>query len=104
MRNKKRPSVDIILCSYNQEEYISQALESLVNQRVDADVRVIVADDCSTDQTPQIIHEYQAKSPFPFIYLKANSNIGMKANYRRAFAACHGDHVTKHKREDWCHA
>ena len=49
MRNKKRPSVDIILCSYNQEEYISQALESLVNQRVDADVRVIVADDCSSE-------------------------------------------------------
>lgn len=104
MRNKKRPSVDIILCSYNQEEYISQALESLVNQRVDADVRVIVADDCSTDQTPQIIHEYQAKSPFPFIYLKANSNIGMKANYRRAFAACQGDYVAILEGDDWWHA
>jgi len=98
-----RPLIDVILCSYNQEDYIGKAIESVLRQKVEAEVRVIIADDCSRDDTLQIIKCYQEKSPFPFTYLKSDVNLGMKANYKRAFAACRGDYVAILEGDDWWH-
>lgn len=52
--------LDIVLITYNQAQYIAQALDGLIMQRVSSnvEVRVIVADDASTDDTMAIIREY----------------------------------------------
>ena len=76
--------LDILIISYNQEQYIAQAVESILMQRVsdDVQVRVIVADDCSKDNTLEIIKSYEEKSPFPFVYLAADTNLGISKNYQ----------------------
>lgn len=96
-------SIDVILCSYNQEHCIAQAIESILNQKVEANVRVIIADDSSTDSTLKIIKGYEEKSAFPFLYLTADKNLGMRANYKRAFAACESDYVAILEGDDWWH-
>lgn len=95
--------LDIILITYNQEQYIAQAVESILMQRVDDDVqvRVIVADDCSKDKTLEIIKSYEVKSPFPFVYLPIEDNMGHVRNYQRAFTACVGDYVAILEGDDW---
>lgn len=95
--------VDIVLISYNQEQYIAQAVESILMQRVndDVQVRVIVADDCSKDSTLEIIKSYEEKSPFPFVYLSAGKNLGISKNYQRAFAACDGNYIAILEGDDW---
>ena len=87
--------VDVILITYNQEQFIAQAVESILMQYVDKNVqvRVIVVDDCSKDNTLQIIKSYEDKSPYPFVYLPAVQNMGHVRNYQRAFAASDGDYV-----------
>lgn len=95
--------LDIILITYNQAQYIAQALDGLIIQRVnpDVEVRVIVADDASKDDTLAIIRTYEAQSPFPFIYLPHEANMGHVLNYKRAFAACTGDYVAILEGDDW---
>jgi glycosyltransferase involved in cell wall biosynthesis len=95
--------LDILLIAYNQEQYIAQAVESILMQRVNEDVqvRVIVADDCSKDSTLEIIKSYEEKSPFPFVYLSAEKNLGISKNYQRAFAACDGDYIAILEGDDW---
>jgi glycosyltransferase involved in cell wall biosynthesis len=95
--------VDIVLISYNQEQYIAQAVESVLMQRVndDVQVRVIVADDCSKDKTLEIIKSYEEKSPFSFVYLPIEDNMGHVRNYQRAFAACVGDYVAILEGDDY---
>lgn len=95
--------LNIVLISYNQEQYIAQAVESILMQRVndDVQVRVIVADDCSKDRTLEIIKSYEEKSPFPFVYLAADTNLGISKNYQRAFAACDGDYIAILEGDDW---
>ena len=95
--------VDVVLISYNQEQYIAQALESILMQRVDEDVqvRVIVADDCSKDKTLEIIKSYEDKSSFPFVYLPAEKNMGIAANYKRAYAATEAEYVAVLEGDDW---
>lgn len=98
-------SVDIILVSYNQESFIRQAVESILIQQVSdgVDVRVIIADDDSEDNTLSIIAEYEKSSRFPFYFLPHENNLGMQRNYQRAFASCQGDYVMILEGDDyWC--
>lgn len=94
-------SIDVIICCYNQEQYIVKALKSVLCQRVNANVRVLVADDGSSDKTFEIIKSHEIKSPFPFIYFDNNGNIGMQANYKRAFEACKSDYTAILEGDDW---
>ena len=64
-----------ILCStYNQKEFIVQALDSFLMQKTDFDFEVLVHDDASTDGTTEIVKQYQKKYPniFKPIYQKEN--------------------------------
>ena len=96
-------TVDVVLVTYNQEKYIAQAVESILMQCVNDDlrVRVIVADDCSKDKTLEIIKSYEDKSPFPFFYLPSEQNMGIAANYKRAFEATEADFVAVMEGDDW---
>lgn len=95
--------VDVLLITYNQSEFIIQALEGLLMQKVcdDLSVRVIIADDCSSDSTLEIIHQYELKSPFSFVYLPNEKNLGHVLNYKRAFEICDADYVAILEGDDW---
>ena len=55
--------VSIICNAYNQEKYISDALEGFVMQKTNFPFEVLVHDDASTDKTPDIIRRYETKYP-----------------------------------------
>ena len=95
--------LDILLITYNQAQYVAQALDGLIMQRVNSDVEVhvIVADDASTDDTLATIRSYEEHSPFPFVFLPQEPNMGHVLNYKRAFAACTGDYVSILEGDDW---
>ena len=57
------PKVSVCVVTYNQEKYIRQCLQSIVDQETDFDFEVIVADDCSTDRTSCIVQEFADKYP-----------------------------------------
>lgn len=88
-------TIDIILFCYKQEQYIEQALLSIYDQQVPADssVRIIVADDCSPDNTLGLIEKHAAESPFPITFLPKEPNMGISKNYKRSFAATTADYV-----------
>ena len=94
--------VSIICNTYNQEKYIADALESFIMQKTDFKYEVLVHDDASTDNTANIIREYEVKYPdiIKPIYQKENKYsqgvfIGEKYQYPRAkgkyMAFCEGD-------------
>jgi len=93
--------VDILLISYNQERYITQAIESLLMQRFDGEISVIVADDSSSDKTLDIIQSFEANSQFRFVFLPKEANLGIFKNYKRAFAACSGEYVAVLEGDDY---
>jgi glycosyltransferase involved in cell wall biosynthesis len=51
------PKVSVLMPAYNSEKYISKAIESILNQTF-SDFEFIIIDDCSTDNTWQIIEKY----------------------------------------------
>lgn len=93
--------INVILITYNHAAYIRQTLESILMQETSAEIEVIIADDCSTDNTVDIIREYKEKAHFPFTYLKHEHNLGYVRNYQRAFRACNGDYVAVIEGDDY---
>lgn len=77
--------VIIGITTYNLENYIEQALKSILEQKTDFEYKIIIADDASTDSTIDIIHNYQRKYPDKIELLLAESNMGSLANSNRIF-------------------
>ncbi len=55
--------VSVLCACYNHENYIRDALENFVNQKTSFKYEVIVHDDASTDNSAEIIREYEKKYP-----------------------------------------
>jgi glycosyltransferase involved in cell wall biosynthesis len=86
------PAVSVLVVTYNQENYVRQALDGVLMQQTDFAFEVVVADDCSQDSTLDILREYQARHP-EIRLLPGERNVGVTRNYKRAFAACRGEYV-----------
>lgn len=56
-------TLEVLVVTYNHEPYLAQALDSVLAQRTDFDVRVTVLDDCSSDSTAGIAARYAAENP-----------------------------------------
>ncbi len=55
-----KPLVSIIIPTYNQSEFLAEAIESVVGQTYQP-IELIVVDDGSTDQTPMVIEKYPGR-------------------------------------------
>ena len=62
-RTENNVLVTVICMTYNHERYIRQCLESLVSQITDFSYEIIVHDDASTDNTANIVREFEKKYP-----------------------------------------
>ena len=58
---KLQPLVSICCLTYNHEKYIKEALDSFLAQKTNFQFEIVIHDDVSTDQTTNIIKEYQKK-------------------------------------------
>ncbi|UYZ57449.1 glycosyltransferase [Hymenobacter latericus] len=77
------PLVSIGIGSYNNAAYIEQLLESVRAQTYPA-IELIVVDDCSTDNSAEVITSWIAKTGFPTIFVQHERNQGVV----RTFGDC----------------
>lgn len=60
---KKEIKVSIFCLTYNHKQFIKNAIEGFINQKVDFDYEIIIFDDASTDGTSEIVRSYALKYP-----------------------------------------
>lgn len=77
--------ITIIMASYNKENYIAEALDSVFMQETDYDYHIIIADDCSTDRTLEIVNSYQERYPNKITLLTSEKNQKLYKNVLRAY-------------------
>ena len=94
--------VSVICLTYNHQKYIRQCLESLVNQETDFNYEIIVHDDASTDNTADIVREFEKQYPEKMITIyqtenQYSKNVKITRNYifpivrGKYIAYCEGD-------------
>ena len=85
------PKVSIIVPVYNEEEYVSTCLDSLINQTLD-DIEIILIDDSSTDNSLNILLDYAKKYPNIKVYHN-EKNIGQGASRNRGLSLATGEYI-----------
>ena len=84
--------ISIIIPTYNCEKYISLTLDSVLSQKVDKNLEIILIDDCSVDTTIQLIDTYISK--YKNIYLLKNTkNVGAGESRNNGIAFAKGRYI-----------
>lgn len=94
----KKPKVSVLMPAYNAQDYIGEAIESILNQSF-ADFEFIIVDDCSTDKTWQIIKDYSKKDKRikPF---KNKKNSGVTLTLNNGLKKCSGEYIARMDSDD----
>lgn len=93
--------VSVAVITYNQEAYIRQCVESILQQQTDFSLEIIVADDGSTDGTAAQIEALQRVYPEKIILLRQPQNVGLIRNYQSALQACQGRYIAQIAGDDY---
>lgn len=98
-----KPSVSILVPTYNGGKFIRRFLESALNQKLES-FEIICVDDMSTDNTLEILEEYRREFPDKlFVYPSAEHHgvIGQMRNL--AFSHSRGDYIFFCDQDDMLH-
>lgn len=91
------PKVSVVMCVYDGERYLSEALESILNQTF-RDFEFIIIDDGSTDGTGAILGRYKNLDKRIQVYHQENQ--GFTASLNRGFRLAKGTYIARMDADD----
>jgi len=97
-----KPKLNVCLITYNHESFIAQAIEGILMQNTNFSIKLIIGEDCSTDNTRIICEDYEQKYPDIIKLLpKEESNLGMMPNFIRTLEACKRKYIALCEGDDY---
>lgn len=95
------PLITVIVPTYNAEDTLKVALQSVLAQTW-ANIEVLVVDDCSTDGTAAVVKRFaEADSRIKLISAECNGGPYIARNL--ALLEAKGDYITTNDADDWSH-
>jgi glycosyltransferase involved in cell wall biosynthesis len=98
------PKVSVVIVTYNHEEYISQAIECVLKQDTRYSYEIVVGEDCSSDNTRQIVLGMQALFPSKIRVIMSDTNVGVAENLNRTILSCDSEYIMLIPGDDYLHA
>jgi glycosyltransferase involved in cell wall biosynthesis len=94
-------SVDMI--TYKHEQYIAQAIEGVLMQQTNFNYELVIANDCSPDNTDAIVKHYINHHPKGHLikYFRHEMNLGMQKNGLFAVQQCYGKYIALCEGDDY---
>lgn len=73
----------IAIPTYNRADYLSENLDAILSQidNYRNDIEILINDNCSPDNTTEVVRSLSEKYSFDITYHRMDSNIGIKANF-----------------------
>ncbi len=92
-----KPYVSVLIDTYNHEQFIEQAITSVLEQDMSmADVEIVVVDDGSKDRTPEIVRRFE-----PRVRLLRKPNGGQASAFNFALPQTQGEMIAMLDGDDW---
>jgi glycosyltransferase involved in cell wall biosynthesis len=95
------PLLSVCLITYNQAKYIREAIDSVLMQKVNFTWELIIADDCSTDGTREIVLEYRNRYPDFIKLILQETNVGAAQNWMDLMAAPSSKYIAYFEADDY---
>jgi glycosyltransferase involved in cell wall biosynthesis len=90
MDDKKGPLVSVCITAYNREKLLPKAIDSVLKQRVDFPIEIVIGEDCSQDNTASVARAYQQKYPDVVRLFINETNLGCRGNTWQTLDRCGG--------------
>ena len=103
MKTNERILISTIIPSYNRADTVGQTIDSILAQEVDADVEIVIGDDCSTDNAREVLLAYKEKYPDFIRLIFHEQNVGLGANWATCVKACKGKYICNCDNDDYWH-
>ena len=97
----RRPRVSVCVTTCNQVAYIRRALESVLNQKAEVDLEVLVGDDCSHDGTSDVVAAISAENPGRLTHIRHSSRLGASQNTQHLVQRARGEYITRLDGDDY---
>lgn len=99
-----KPIVSVAVITYNMVGYLPQLLDSILKQKVNFSYEIVVDDDCSPDNSREVLYEYQRKYPDKFVLSLRDHNVGGSRNMYGVLRQCRGKYIAILEGDDWWEA
>lgn len=93
--------VSIICTNYNKGDWVREAIDSFLNQKTNFDFEIIIIDDASTDQSYEIIQEYQNKFPEKVRTFRNEVNLGITRTWKKVCQEAKGQYIARCDSDDF---
>ena len=100
---KERILISTIIPSYNRANTVGMTIESILAQKVDADIEIVIGDDCSTDNAREVLEQYRQKHPDIIRLFLREQNMGLGANWAQCVKDCRGEFICNCDNDDYWH-
>ncbi|HIK16969.1 MAG TPA: glycosyltransferase [Leptolyngbyaceae cyanobacterium M33_DOE_097] len=90
--------VSVLMSVYNGEEYLQESIDSILNQTF-SDFEFLIIDDCSTDNTWQILSQYREKDP-RIVLVKNSENLGLTKSLNKGLKLAQGQYIARQDADD----
>ena len=95
------PTVSVLISTYNHGPFIAEAIEGALIQETSFPFEIVISDDCSTDNTREIIEDYHKRCPDKIRPLYSDTNQGGHVNFDRLYSEARGDFVALLEGDDY---
>ena len=97
----KRPLVSIVCTNYNKGNWIADAIDSFLRQKTDFNYEILLIDDASTDESPDIIKEYTRKHSDKIRAFYNQKNLGITRTWKKVCKEAKGDYIARCDGDDY---
>jgi len=87
------PQISVYIQTYQHAPYIEQAVEGVLAQQGSFDLDLVIADDCSTDGTRELLTAYRDRHPDRIRLLLPERNLGSTEIFRHSVGELRGEYV-----------
>jgi glycosyltransferase involved in cell wall biosynthesis len=91
--------ISVAMCTFNGARYLHEQLESIAAQ-TRPPYELIVCDDGSTDETPEILKKFQANASFLVTIVRNEVRMGSTRNFDQAIARAQGEFIALCDQDD----
>ncbi len=95
------PLVSVAMMTRNHQDYIAQAIESVIAQECDFEIELLIGEDFSTDATRVVCERYLNKYPSVIRLIVAHRNVGIQPNFLRLIGRCRGKYIALLEGDDY---
>jgi glycosyltransferase involved in cell wall biosynthesis len=95
------PMVSVTMITYNHSKFIKQAIEGVLMQQTNFKVVLVIGEDCSSDETREIVTDYQRKHKDKIILKLPQYNLAININSISNKLFCKGKYIAECEGDDY---